>query len=195
MRRERRQASERLLALVEGLGQPGADGVERCAGGEDVGDALFLQHGDVAFGDDPADDHEDVAAAGVGQELDHPGHEGEVGPGEQGEPDGVGVLLHDGLDHLLGRLVEARVDDLEPGVTQGPGDDLGSPIVAVEAWLGHDDPVRTFHALPRIRKPWSGRQTGSVRPGGAGWPSRAGSSCRPNRSARSPGPAIPRPWR
>ena len=62
----------------------------------------------------PPDDDEHVAAAGVGQQLDHLGHQGEVGPGEERQPDGVGVLLHDGLDHLLGRLVQAGVDDLEP---------------------------------------------------------------------------------
>ncbi len=89
------------------------------------------------------------------------GHQGEVGPGEQRQADGVGVLLHDGLDHLLGSLVQAGVDDLEPGVTQRPGDHLGPAVVAVEARLGHDHPVGTFHASTRIRMPWSGRQTGN----------------------------------
>ena len=130
--------------------------VERGAGGEDLGDALFLQDRDVGLGDDPAHDDQHVAAAGVGQQLDHLGHQREVGPGEEGEPDGVGVLLHHGLDHLLGGLVQAGVDDLEPAVAQRPGDDLGPPVVTVEARLGHDHPVGTFHAGPRIRRPWSG---------------------------------------
>ena len=68
-----------------------------------------------------------------------------MGAREKGQPDGVGILLHHGLHHLFGRLVEARVDDLEAGVAQGPGDDLGPPVVSVETRLGHDDPVPALH--------------------------------------------------
>ena len=85
------------------------------------------------------------ARPGVGQPLDHPGHQGEVGAREQGEAERVGVLLDHRRDHLLGGLVEARVDDLEAVVTQGPGDHLGPAVVAVEAGLGHHHPVRTLH--------------------------------------------------
>ncbi len=46
-------------------------------------------------------------------------------PDSTDRPDGVGVLLEDGLGDLLGRLVQAGVDDLEAGVAQGPGDDPG----------------------------------------------------------------------
>ena len=59
--------------------------------------------------------------------------------GEDREPDGVGVLLQDGLDDLLRRLVQAGVDDLHAGVAQRAGDDLGAAVVAVEAGLGDDD--------------------------------------------------------
>ena len=38
-----------------------------------------------------------------------------MGPRQQGEPDGVGVLLDHGLDDLLGCLMEAGVDHLEAG--------------------------------------------------------------------------------
>jgi hypothetical protein len=62
-----------------------------------------------------------------------------VRAGEDRQPDGVGVLLDDGLHDLLGRLVQARVDDLHAGVAQRAGDDLGPAVVSVEAWLGHDD--------------------------------------------------------
>jgi hypothetical protein len=68
-----------------------------------------------------------------------------MGPGEQGQPHGVGILLDDGLDHLLGCLVQAGVDDLESGVPKGAGDDLGTTIMPVQAGLGHDDSVRAFH--------------------------------------------------
>ena len=53
-------------------------------------------------------------------------------PEWQREPDRVGVLLDRGLGDLLGRLVQARVDDLEPGVAQGARDHLGPAVVPVE---------------------------------------------------------------
>ena len=53
------------------------------------------------------------------------GHRREVGPGED-EADGVGVLLHHSLDHLLWGLVQAGVDHFETAVAPGAGDDLGA---------------------------------------------------------------------
>ena len=44
-----------------------------------------------------------------------------------------------GRGDLLGGLVEARVDDLHPGVSQRPGDDLDAAVVAVEAGFGDED--------------------------------------------------------
>ena len=57
----------------------------------------------------------------------------------------VHVLL-DGSrrDHLRG-LVQAGVDDLEPRVAQGAGDDLGAAIVAVEAGLRDQDSQRAIY--------------------------------------------------
>jgi hypothetical protein len=34
--------------------------------------------------------------------------------------------------------VEARVDDLEPGVTEGPRDDVCAPVVAVQSDFGDE---------------------------------------------------------
>jgi hypothetical protein len=71
-----------------------------------------------------------------------------------------------GLDHLLGGLVEAGVDDLHPGVAQGAGDDLGAPVVAVEPDLRHHHPDRAFHTphsngsgMPRQRRAPDARST------------------------------------
>ena len=63
-------------------------------------------------------------------------------------PDGVGVLLDDGLDDLLRRLVQAGVDDLHAGVAQRARDDLGAAVVPVEARLGDDHPD-AFVSTPR----------------------------------------------
>ena len=114
-------------------------------GGEDLGHAHLLQHRDVRLGDDAAHDDQDVVPALLREALDHPGDEGEVGPGQERQPDGVGILLDDRLDHLVGRLVEARVDDLEPGVAQGPGDDLGTAVVAVQAGFGDYHSIGALH--------------------------------------------------
>ena len=72
------------------------------------------------------------------QLLHHPGEEGEVGAGEQRQADGVHVLLQRGLGDLLGCLVQAGVDDFEPGVAQGSRDRLRPTVVAVEPGLGDD---------------------------------------------------------
>ena len=62
-----------------------------------------------------------------------------MGAGEDREADRVGVLLDHGRGDLLGRLVQARVDDLHAGVAKRAGDDLRPAVVAVEAGLGDDD--------------------------------------------------------
>ena len=54
-------------------------------------------------------------------------------------PIDVGVLLERSGDDLLGRLAQARVDDLHAGVAQRARDHLGAAIVPVEAGLGDDD--------------------------------------------------------
>jgi len=71
--------------------------------------------------------------------------------GKQREPQGVGVLLDDGLDDLLGRLVQSRVHDLETGVAERSRDDLGATIVPIQARLGDDDAIRAIHGKPILR--------------------------------------------
>ena len=69
----------------------------------------------------------------------HPRADVHVRPGQNRQPDRVGVLLERGGDDLLGRLAQAHVDDLHPGIAQRPRDHLGAPIMPVEAGLGDDD--------------------------------------------------------
>jgi len=108
---------------------------DRRSGGEHLGDTLALQLFDIRFWDRPAYDHEDVLYPVFLQSAEDPGDEGHVGAGEDGDPDRVRVLLNGGLDDLLGRLVEACVDDLHTCVAKGAGDDLRAPIVAVQTGL------------------------------------------------------------
>jgi hypothetical protein len=167
-------------------GVPRPDGVERRPGREHLRHPLLFEDRDVGLGDDAADNHEDVAPAGVGQLLDDLGHQRQVGSREEREADGVGVLLHDGLDHLLGGLVQPGVDDLEPAVAQRPGDDLGPPVVAIEPGLGHDHPIGTFHEVIRIRRAWCGRQ---MEPAGRG-PADRGGPAAGKRAPRAPLPPV-----
>ena len=85
---------------------------------------------------------EDVGGVALGQQVDDLAEEGQVGTGEDRHTHGVGVLGQGRLDDLLGGLVQAGVDHLDPGIPQGPGDDLGASVMAVEAGLGHDHAQR-----------------------------------------------------
>src|SRR5262245_3039060 len=98
-----------------------------------------LERGDVLGRDDAAAEDRHVVGALVVQELQHALEEVVVGPREHAEPDGVSVLLHRGGHDLLRRLVQAGVDDLEAGVAERAGHDLGPTVVAVEPRLGDDD--------------------------------------------------------
>ena len=59
--------------------------------------------------------------------------------GEDAEADRVDVLLQRRLDDHLRRLMQAGVDDLEPGVAQRARDDLGAAVVPVESRFGDQD--------------------------------------------------------
>src|SRR6266702_3274998 len=135
------------LAGVERLLEPPDDVRERGAGGEHRGYAGLAQPRDLVGGDDPAPEHQHVAHALLAQERHDAREQRVVRARQHREADGVGVLLQRGLRHLLGRLVQPGVDDLEPGVTQRAGDHLRAPIVAVETRLGDDDPVAPLHGV------------------------------------------------
>ena len=61
-----------------------------------------------------------------------------MGARQDRQPDDVDVLLERRRRDHLGRLAEARVDDLEALVAEAAGEDLGAAVVAVEAGLGDE---------------------------------------------------------
>ena len=61
-------------------------------------------------------------------------------PGQERQPDAVHVLLQGRRHNHLRRLVQSCVDDFEPGIAQGPCDDLGAAIVAVQADFSDQEP-------------------------------------------------------
>jgi len=94
---------------------------------------------EVRLGDDAAAEHQDVVGPALLQGLDHGGEERVVRAAHDGEADRVDVFLNRRRCDHVGGLVQARVDDLEAGVTQRASDHLGAPVVPVEARLGDQD--------------------------------------------------------
>jgi hypothetical protein len=113
--------------------------------GEDVRDPQPFEFRDVFLRDDPAPEDDDVVDPAVGHEFPEAGEQRHVRPGEHRQPHGIGILLDDGLDDLLRRLVQAGVDDLHAGVAQGARHDLGAAVMPVEARLGDDHPDAFVH--------------------------------------------------
>ena len=66
-------------------------------------------------------------------------------------------FLNGRFHHLLGRLVEAGVDDLHAGVAQRAGDDLRPPVVPVEADLRNHHPYSVFHNASILTRPGTRR--------------------------------------
>ena len=124
-RRGRRRPAVRLprpgllhLGRSERAAQEIDDRARRRARGEDLGDAEPLELVGVLRRNRAADDDEDVTRVVLAETLYDPRHQRHVRARENRDPDRVRVLLDRGLDDLLRRLVEARVDDLHAGVAQ-----------------------------------------------------------------------------
>ena len=64
---------------------------------------------------------------------------------EQRQADSVDVLLQRRLGDLLGRLMQARVNDLETVVAQRTGDGLRPAIVTIQTGLRHHNSIRPIH--------------------------------------------------
>src|SRR5690349_1204281 len=154
------------LLAAELAAQPLDDLGRWSARGEYLLDALGLQLRDVLAGDDAAPEDEDVAGALLAKQLHHARKQGHVRTRVAGEADRVGVLLDHGLRDLLGRLVQTRVDDLEPRVAEGARDDLRAPVVPVQSGLRDDDPERLGHAAQYTRRPSMPRRRVRLRPPG-----------------------------
>src|SRR5215469_8153489 len=118
------------------------------AGREDPRDAHPLELRDVGLRDDAAAEHRDIGRVLLGQQLDHPGEQRHVRAGQDRQPDRGGVLLDRRRHDLLRRLVQPGVDDLDPGITQGPGDHLRAAVVAVQPGLRDDHADAAHSSIP-----------------------------------------------
>jgi hypothetical protein len=78
--------------------------------------------------------------------------------GQNAQPQHVRILFHDGARDHLGGLEDAGVDDLHAGIAERAGNDLRSPIMAIEPRLRHHHTQRLVHRVllrlfaERIRK-------------------------------------------
>jgi len=128
------------------------DVLKRGVGDEDLRHPHRLERLDVLGEDRAARHDQDVPCPPLPEQREDLGEDGQVGAREDAQADGIHILL-DGCGHdLLRRLVEAGVDDLHPGVPEGPRDHLHAPVVAVEPALRHEDPDLPF---PHHRSPES----------------------------------------
>ncbi len=89
----------------------------------------------IGLGDGAADHHGDVARVGGAQRLDGARGQRDVRTREDAQPDQCDVLLQRDRHDVLDALADPGVDDLEPGVTQRAGDDLGAAVMAVKTGL------------------------------------------------------------
>jgi len=115
--------------------EPRTDLGQRRPGREDPGDTQGLETGDVVVGDNPPTNNSTSSRPSDFKRSMTRGTRTRCAPESSAEPQGVGVLLDDGLDDLLGRLVQSRVHDLETGVAERSRDDLGATIVPIQPGL------------------------------------------------------------
>ena len=127
---------------------------------------MLRERGDVLVGDDAAADHQDVVGAPLGEQLEDARKHRHVRAGQDADADDVDVLLDRGVDDLLRRAVETRIDDVHAGVAQAPRHDLDAAIVAVETHLGNEHAnglIARIHLGPRrVARP-EGTGTGDAR--------------------------------
>ena len=85
-----------------------------------------------------------------------------MGARQDRQADDVDVLLERRRRDHLGRLAEARVDDLEALVAEAAGEDLGAAVVAVEAGLGDEHLDRAVGHGRIVERPRHGQRRRQV---------------------------------
>jgi len=109
--------------------------VKRGASGEDALDPDLLKRRNIPFGDDTAHHHEDVIKFLLLHLLYQFFADWQMGSGHDGEANYIDVLLEGRIDDLVDGLMEACVDHFHSCVPERLGNDLRSPIMAIEARL------------------------------------------------------------
>ena len=103
---------------------------------------MGLQGRDILVGDDAAGENQHVIGTLRFQQTDDFGEQLVVGSAQDAEAQHGGVLLHHGGRDLRRGLPQTGVDHFHASITQRASDDLGAPVVAVQARLGDDNADR-----------------------------------------------------
>jgi len=116
------------------------------AWGEDGFDSSLFEGRDIFFRDDASTEDDDIFCSFFFEPSDDFREDVVVGSGEDGQSDGIDILLDGGVDDLFWGLVQARVDDFEACVPEPSGDDFGSPVVSIESRFSDEDSDSSFGA-------------------------------------------------
>src|SRR3990170_4832344 len=122
------------------------DVAERSPGAEDLLNPRLLQPWDILLGNDAAAGDHNVSCPAFLQEFHDLREQGHVRPAQAREANRVDILLDRGLDDVLRRLPQSRVDDLHPRIAERAGDDLRPAVMAIQAGLRDEDAYLLRHA-------------------------------------------------
>jgi len=110
---------------------------ETSAGPEHLCHSLRLQGSNIMCGNSPAQHHQNVGSIPILEQGQDAGNNHVVRTGEDAQADTIDILLQGGIDNHFGGLPQAGIDHFHAGIAQGAGDDLGSPVMTIEARLGN----------------------------------------------------------
>jgi len=127
--------------------------VERSSSGEDALDPDLLERRDIPFGNDTADDDQDVINLLFSHLLHQFFADRQVGSGHNRKADDVHPLLDGRMGDLIHGLMKAGVNHLHPRVAEGLRHYFGPSIVAVQPGFCNQDTNFFLHLFTPLESP------------------------------------------
>ena len=128
------------------LGEPQTEGPGRLGswgiGSEHLRDSDLAEICHVAIRNEAADEDRYVRESVLRESLEDPTDQRAMSTRENGDTDRLHIFLKRGFDNFFGCSPQPGVDDLKARVAERPRDHQRTPIVPVEAWFRHQNPVR-----------------------------------------------------
>lgn len=134
-----------VLSYVQFVLQPLCDRFQRRTGTEDLGNSLLPQCSRIGIGDDAPSEDQGVTEVSTSQLFHHSREQCQVRSRQKRQTDGIDIFLKSRLCDLFRRLMQTRVDDLEPMVAQCSCDGLRAAIVSVQTRFGNDYSIGPLH--------------------------------------------------
>ena len=113
--------------------------------------ALLFQRSRIFVRNDAADNNLHVGHILLTQQFHHPRHDRVMAPGEDRKPDNLHIFLQGGIDNHFRGLSQTSINDFHARVAQGPRNDLGAAVMAVESRLGNQHPNRMDSSVASCR--------------------------------------------